>query len=185
MANSAQILKLQGWNVFVNKLKQVPDRIKKQEINKVQRSILRPVKNRAQAIAQEGKGGKNPGSLGRAIGFYTLKGRDIAGVTLGVQRRLKYKHRAFHWHLFAKGTAQRFIDSYKTRDSTRARFVQGADGRQGIQVTIGGRALVITKTGQMPAKPYMEIAYKANRGPLSTRHAKSLNKILVKELKKK
>jgi hypothetical protein len=131
--------------------KQLPNDIKDKEVRKELRRQYRPVQRAAQNLA-----GKKTGNLSRSIRFKDGKEkRDAVDIWLGAQNKSR---KASHWYIVHEGTALRKVDSYKTKPSVRARLVTTETGERALPVSINGRTVMITNTGTMPAKKYIDNA---------------------------
>lgn len=130
--------------------KMLPNDIKDKEARNELKRQYRPVQREAKRLA-----GKKTGNLSKSIRFKNGKEkRDVVDVWLGSQNK---NRKASHWYIVHEGTGQRKIDSYRTKPTVRARLQPTANGK-GIPVSINGATVMITQTGKMPAKKYMDDA---------------------------
>lgn len=169
--------KAQGLDKLAKFWKQLPNEIKDKEVQtalKWQGNLV------GRAIKQEI--GTHTGNLKKSVGVRAGKRKvDVIDVWIGVQNR---KRKASHWHLYAFGTEERMINSYKTSPSVRARLKTNEAGQMGIILKMSNGYAFVTSTGKMPAhEPVTKVAN--NMGQVTAnRTAKQINTYIGKRIER-
>lgn len=169
--------KVEGIDALNKMFKALPNELKDSEVRRYLRFEAAPL-----ASAIKRNMGSETGNLKKSVKVRSGKNKpDAVDVWVGVQNRNRL---ASHWHLYAFGTGERNIDSYKTSPSVRGRLKTDTSGNRGLTLKMSNGYAFVYRTGKMPANNVVDKVAANKETMVAQRTVKQIARFNEKTMKR-